>query len=115
MINLVDALVVGVSAFGGSLIGALAVVQRLRADDSSQAATATAYVCGCGHHLAEHDPDTNKCHAKRERFVFDRVTAQDVITSSTCTCRQYVGERPTDWAQLVQSVNLPATRDEERP
>jgi hypothetical protein len=26
-------------------------------------------VCGCGHHLAQHDPVTNECHDRRIQMI----------------------------------------------
>jgi hypothetical protein len=44
-------------------------------------------VCGCGHHLARHDPATNACHAQVSADKFD-------IRRERCTCRRYVGPEP---------------------
>jgi hypothetical protein len=38
-------------------------------------------ICGCGHHFAQHDPDTNRCHARTEGLL-------------PCTCRRYAGPIP---------------------
>lgn len=48
--------------------------------------------CGCGHHLAMHDPDSKHCHAQ---WQF-RPQPGAPLKLRDCTCRQYVGPMPVD-------------------
>lgn len=54
------------------------------------------YVCGCGHALATHDPETNQCHAGVEADEWNDSGGIYVTVTRACPCRQYVGERPVD-------------------
>jgi hypothetical protein len=53
-------------------------------------------ICGCGHALSQHDPETHTCHAELRRDAFDRRGRWSGHTWVPCTCRQYVGPRPID-------------------
>lgn len=44
-------------------------------------------VCGCGHHLSYHDPNTGQCLHKRTFLQRHVYTAQ-------CSCQQYIGPEP---------------------
>jgi hypothetical protein len=68
-------------------------------------------ICGCGHHLAHHDPGTGECYAENEHW--------DEHGNGThyarCTCRQYVGPKPADeffstqlaWNSTVMRIDKP--------
>ena len=101
------------SGFLGSLYGTWYTLRDHRTRPVDDATPS--YLCGCEHHLARHDPETSRCHGEIKRATYDPFGGHIGYAYAKCTCRQYVGERPTDWAQLVQSIDLPATRDEERP
>jgi hypothetical protein len=53
-------------------------------------------MCGCGHPLSQHDPDTRTCHAQLRRDAFDRRGRFAGHIWAPCTCRQYIGPRPID-------------------
>jgi hypothetical protein len=53
-------------------------------------------VCGCGHALSQHDPQSRTCHAEVPRDSYDRKGRWAGHTWVACTCRQYVGPRPID-------------------
>ena len=44
-------------------------------------------ICGCGHHLAQHDAKKGTCHARISADKYD-------IERMQCTCRQYSGPLP---------------------
>ena len=50
-------------------------------------------VCGCGHHLAFHDPETRACHGMMDGNAtqFDDWDAPVAWEQIPCTCRQYSG------------------------
>jgi hypothetical protein len=60
------------------------------------------YVCGCGHHLAKHDPKTNACNVMIIGFDVDR----------PCPCMQYIGERPLDLGVLADQARAAQLRTE---
>lgn len=53
-------------------------------------------VCGCGHSLAEHDRDTDRCHAQIRRDKYDSIGDWVGHTWVPCTCRRYVGPQPVE-------------------
>lgn len=57
------------------------------------------YICGCGDHLSEHDPQTGRCHGTTTRDIY-RKGDWEGEEAVACTCRQYVGPRPLDMAHL---------------
>lgn len=54
------------------------------------------YTCGCGHALAHHDPETNRCAASVEITLYGPFNEPSGRERKPCACRQYVGERPVD-------------------
>lgn len=46
-------------------------------------------ICGCGHHRAQHDPETSQCH-KLVNIALRGYTPK----FQQCTCQQYVGPEP---------------------
>lgn len=58
-------------------------------------------VCGCGHHLATHDPETLKCSAAVS--VSQYRAGGDWIGEDwkSCACRKYVGPMPTDMLETL--------------
>lgn len=47
-------------------------------------------VCGCGHHHAQHDPQTGRCHS----LMKVPETGARYSHHAPCTCRQYSGPAP---------------------
>jgi hypothetical protein len=48
-------------------------------------------ICGCGHSLAEHERDTDKCHGENPRDRHHGWAGQEWVP---CTCQRYVGPLP---------------------
>jgi hypothetical protein len=82
-------------AVGAALLAAGYLGGRLGRRRSRSPATPVA-VCGCGHPLSQHDPQTNTCHAEVPRDAYDRKGRWAGHTWVACSCRQYVGPRPID-------------------
>lgn len=55
-------------------------------------------ICGCGHNLAEHNPETGTCAATIRVFDAPR---------RPCTCQQYVGPKPLE--EMFAQQYLPPT------
>jgi hypothetical protein len=52
-------------------------------------------ICGCGHGIHDHDPDTKSCHAQTKAYRYDRIEEREVFNKYVpCTCRQYTGPTP---------------------
>lgn len=56
----------------------------------------SAALCGCGHDLAVHDPETSKCHAQIERPHYRKDGYHNGNEYVACPCRVYTGPRPID-------------------
>lgn len=57
-------------------------------------------VCGCGHGLETHDPETKACHARVRKYKWDSyagfmMSGKEVFAGyADCACRQYTGPEP---------------------
>lgn len=51
-------------------------------------------VCGCGHELAFHDPETQGCHGRNQRVKHNKWGDKIGFEHVPCTCRQYDGPTP---------------------
>jgi hypothetical protein len=73
-------------------------------------------ICGCGHHLANHDPATGICHDIDLESVYSSKKG-DYIEKIPCTCRQYVGPMPIAhfWTPGVIDSSRHATPHEITP
>jgi hypothetical protein len=56
----------------------------------------TTPLCGCGHTLSQHDPESNTCYAELRRETYDKRGRFSGHTWVPCTCRRYIGPRPID-------------------
>jgi hypothetical protein len=63
------------------------------------------YRCGCGHHLALHDPQTGICNGSVEVQEWSKKADDYIDVYRACGCRQYIGERPVDQAALAELFN----------
>lgn len=50
-------------------------------------------ICGCRHHLSQHDPETGQCH-DTVKEVSHYGMYQNLYQTVACHCRQYVGPEP---------------------
>jgi hypothetical protein len=74
-------------------------------------------ICGCGHHLAMHDPQTGACQvAVKTATQWSRkgtYAGDDPLPTHfeyyPCSCRQYIGPKPAD-VFLAQEVNWDLAR-----
>ncbi|WP_158839687.1 hypothetical protein [Saccharothrix deserti] len=80
-------------AVGGVIFAAGYVIGFLTKRSRPSAPQLTA-ICGCGHGLDQHDPETWTCHAEVRRDEFDGVVVRHVYVP--CTCRQYTGPKPIE-------------------
>lgn len=51
-------------------------------------------ICGCGHGLHDHDPESKQCWGPVEKYRYNLVAELDVMEDVPCTCRHYVGPEP---------------------
>lgn len=48
-------------------------------------------VCGCGHGMHDHDPETNQCHARVRVYEWNEDMEKETLKSyADCTCRQFL-------------------------
>jgi hypothetical protein len=47
--------------------------------------------CGCGDHLAVHDPKTGRCYGEHRRPMYDSQGRRSGREWVPCACRQFVG------------------------
>ncbi len=92
-------------AVGAALLAAGHLTGWLAGRRSTRRAAATPPVCGCGHGLEQHDPDTKACHAQVRRDTYNKHGDWVGDTYVACTCRQYVGPTPVE--QLFNTPILP--------
>lgn len=71
----------------GGILGYLARPRRRPPDPET---------CGCTHHRAIHDPETNECHGTIETQLYDVFNNKSGIEQRQCPCRCYTGLRPID-------------------
>lgn len=76
-------------------------IGRARIRSSVKPAT---YLCGCRHHLSEHDPATNACKHRDYHYTTGAFVR--------CDCAQYVGERPLDLGLLADQARAAQLRTE---
>jgi hypothetical protein len=67
----------------GILVGRFAPARRRKPKPPKPAKP----ICGCGHHLAQHDRATDSCHALIPADKYD-------VSRMQCTCKQYTGIQP---------------------
>ena len=80
---------------GAALLGAGYVAGRLQRRRAAPPRPMTP-VCGCGHPLSQHDPESSTCYAELRRDSYDKRGRWAGHTWVACSCRQYIGPRPID-------------------
>jgi hypothetical protein len=82
---------------GGVLVIAGWIIGRSARPRPMTPASPLQAMCGCGHGLEQHAPDTRQCHGSTLRKKV-RTPKGDAIGDQwiDCTCRQYVGPQPIE-------------------
>ena len=109
---MIDALLLAAGAvvfLVGQAVGfALGRFWRKRATSGS--APVSPAMCGCGHGLEHHDPDTNECHGSVEiKNYYDKRGYNRGTQRVPCSCRRYVGPQPVE--DLFALPYLPPSDD----
>jgi hypothetical protein len=58
-------------------------------------------VCGCTHHLAQHNPNTGDCNVTTVRY-----RNEEEMNRSECPCLIYTGDYPADWQVRLMQKEL---------
>lgn len=51
----------------------------------------TAAICGCGHDLHDHDPESKHCYGTTEKSRYSHIAQMELPEDLPCACRQYIG------------------------
>ncbi|MFJ2774108.1 hypothetical protein [Streptomyces sp. NPDC087300] len=87
-------------AFSGSvccvsLTSLAKLIVKHRREDRRRALNGPDPMCGCGHHLAFHDPSEGVCHAPAQVPVaWDWTGDPSKFEERRCSCRTYAGPEP---------------------
>lgn len=93
-------LAVGAAIFASGYVSGR--IGRARIKSSLKPST---YMCGCKHHLSEHDPTNNACKHREYHYTTGAFIR--------CDCAQYVGERPLDLGLLADQARAAQLREGE--
>jgi hypothetical protein len=90
-------------AVGAGLLAAGVLVGRVSKRRTKDRGADTAPICACGHSLADHNRDTDACHAQIRRPRYNKYGEWTGHDYTPCTCQRYIGPVPLEqvWAPPI--------------
>ncbi|MFE0175900.1 hypothetical protein ACFWZ2_26620 [Streptomyces sp. NPDC059002] len=96
-----------------SLVSLAKTVMGNRREDRRRALSGPDPVCGCGHHVAFHDPAEGICHSPAQVAVeWDWTGEPSKFEERRCSCRTYAGPEPLPSYHVPELATKHATHDQ---